>query len=123
MKRIWIGIGLLLALLALGLGVMVLADHRLGRVAGELEKAAQAESWDRAVELSERARVLWEENWNLSAALGDHSDIDQIDAVFAQLEVYIKRKDPVAHAATCAFLSEVITDLEENHRLTWWNVL
>ena len=123
MKRIWIGIAILLGLLAVGLFLMWLTDHRLGEVAGQLEKAAQEENWDRAVELTDRAKKLWEDNWYFSAALADHTDIDQIDAIFAQLKVYVKHKDPVAHAATCAWLSEAITDLEENHRLTWWNLL
>jgi hypothetical protein len=123
MKRIWIGVIVLLGLLAVGLFLMWLTDQRLSQVSSQLEKAAQAESWDRAVELSEQAKGLWTDNWYFCAALADHTDIDQIDAIFAQLDVYVKRKDPVAHAATCAYLAEAITDLEENHRLTWWNLL
>jgi hypothetical protein len=123
MKRIWIGLGVLLGLLAVGLFTMWLADHRLSEVSWQLETAAREENWDRAVALSDKAKALWEENRYFSAALSDHTDIDQIDGIFAQLEVYVHRREKVAHAAACAYLSEAITDLEENHRLTWWNLL
>lgn len=123
MKRIWIGVGILLALLAVGIFIMWITDRRLGEVSWQLQKAAVETDWDRAVSLAQDAKERWEQNWYFSAALADHTDIDQIDAVFAQLEIYRQHRDATSHAATCAFLSEAITDLEENHRLSWWNLL
>lgn len=123
MKRMWIGIGILTALLALGLYTMWLTDHRLSEVAYQLQKAAAEENWETAEQLSRQAKQQWEDNWFFSAALADHTDIDEIDGVFARLEVYRRYENTAAHAATCAWLSEAVTDLEENHRLTWWNLL
>lgn len=123
MKRIWIGIGILLALLALGLLVMRITDRQLGEVSKTLKQAAEAPDWDRAVTLAQEARRNWKQKWHLMAALADHTDMDKIDGIFARLEIYQKRRAETDHAAACAQLSEAIRDLEENHRLSWWNLL
>lgn len=123
MKRIWIGVGILLALLALGLTVMQVTDRQLGQVSETLKQASETRDWDRAVFLAQKAQQDWEEKWHLMAAMSDHTDMDTIDGTFAQLEVYQQHKAETHHAAACAQLSEAIRDLEENHRLSWWNLL
>ena len=123
MKRIWIGVGLLVLLLALGLTVMFVTDRQLGTVSETLQKASETQNWDEAVSLAQTAQQDWKHHWHLMAALADHTDIDTIDGIFARLEVYQQRRAESDHAAACAQLSEAIRDLEENHRLTWWNLL
>lgn len=123
MKRIWIGIGILLGLLALGILTMKVTDRQLGEVSAQLRQAAGEPDPQEAIIRARQAKETWENHWFFSAALSDHTNLDQIDALFAQLEVYAQHKDTVSHAAACAWLSEAITDLEENHRLTWWNLL
>ena len=123
MKRIWIGVGLLLALLVVGLAVMRITDRQLGQVSDTLKQASEARDWDRAVALAQKAQKEWKQKWHLMAALADHTDIDTVDSLFAQLEVYQQRSAATHHAAACAQLSEAIHDLEEGHRLTWWNLL
>lgn len=123
MRRIWIGVGVLLALLAVGIVVMQLTNRQLGEVSETLKRASETQNWDRAVSLVQKAQKDWKENWHLMAALADHTDMDTIDGLFAQVEVYGQRSAKTHHAATCARLSEAIRDLEENHRFTWWNLL
>lgn len=123
MRRIWIGVGLLVALLAAGLTVMYVTDRQLGEVSETLQQAAETRNWDEAVSLAQTARRNWKSHWHLMAALADHTDMDTIDGIFARLEVYQHRRAETDHAAACAQLSEAIRDLEENHRLTWWNLL
>ena len=123
MRRMWIGVGVLLALLAVGLLVMQLTDRRLGEVSETLQQASETENWDEAVSLAQQAQTNWKKQWHLMAALADHSELDTIDGLFAQLEVYRQRSAKTYHAATCARLSEAIRDLEENNRFTWWNLL
>lgn len=123
MKRIWIGIGILVGLLAVGILVMQVTDRQLGQVSDTLKQASEARDWEEAVSLAKTAQKDWKKNWHLMAALADHTDMDTVDGQFAQLEVYQQRSAEIYHAATCARLSEAIRDLEESHRLTWWNLL
>lgn len=123
MRRIWIGVGLLAVLLVLGMVVMHTTNRQLGTVSDTLKQAAEIRDWDRAVTLAQKAQKDWKQKWHLMAALADHTDMDKIDGIFARLEVYQQRKAETDHAAACAQLSEAIRDLEENHRLTWWNLL
>ena len=50
-------------------------------------------------------------------------DMDEVDRLFAQLEVYRRRGDTLSHAGTCAYLSEAVTAIKEVHRFRWWNLL
>ena len=123
MRRIWIGVGILVGLLVVGLLVMRITDRQLGEVSETLKQASEAENWDEAVTLAQKAQKDWKQKWHLMAALADHTDMDEIDESFAQLEVYQQHRAQLYHAAGCARLAEAVRDLEENHRFSWWNLL
>lgn len=123
MRRIWIGVGILLGLLVLGILVMQITDRQLGSVSETLRQAAEAQDWNKAVALAQEAQRNWQQKWHLMASLADHTDIDAIDGLFAQLKVCQHYKAQENHATLCARLSETIRDLEENYRFTWWNLL
>ena len=123
MRRIWIGVGILLGLLVLGISVMQITDRGLGAVSEALQQAAEARDWSEAVSLAQTAQKQWKQRWYLMASLADHTDIDAIDGLFAQLKVCQQYNAQANHATLCAHLSEAVRDLEENHRLTWWNLL
>ena len=126
MKRIWIGAGLLTLLPALGIWAMLTMLHIHRSVADDLQQAAQiagASSLEEAAELAEKAESNWKNHRQICAALSDHAQMDAIEAVFAQLEVYRQHKDTTAFAATCAHLSQLVEALEDANRLTWWNLL
>ena len=126
MKRSWIGIGLLAALLALGIwtaGVME-ASHLPGEE--KLQRAAWLAldgQWPQAEALTKQARKKWEGAWKFSAALSDHEPMDQIDGLFAELEVYAQTRDAVAYSGTCAHLAELLEAIGSAHSLYWWNLL
>ena len=123
MKRIWIGIGFLVVLLAAGLVVMQVMDHQLGEISDTLEQAAEAPTWERSVTLANKAEKGWQSRKKLITALTDHNAIDAIEGLFARLEIYGQQKDKTEHAATCAQLAKAVHALEENHRLAWYNLL
>lgn len=123
MKRIWIGVGVLLILLVVGILVMQITNRQLGKLSENLLLASETLRWEEAISLAKDAKQDWEKKWSLLAALADHTDIDTVDQIFAQLEVYQHRKEETAHAAACAQLAEALDDLKENHRLAWWNLL
>ncbi len=126
MKRLWIGVGFLVVLLGLGIWGMLAMDSAHSGISEDLEQAAQCledTHWETATKLAKGARKRWEKNWRFSAAMADHAEIDAIDELFAELEVYEAQKDITHYAATCAALAQRISALEEEHNLTWWNLL
>ena len=126
MKRGWIGLILLLVLLAGGLITTWHMEKTCEAVSQTLEAAgtlAQAEDWEGAQRLARRARQEWEKNWRLAAALTDHEPMEQVDGQLAQLKVYQDQLDGVTFAALCAQTASQIRDIGEAHGLKWWNLL
>lgn len=122
MKRLPIGIGVLVGLLILGVWTGRASGKVHGAIVEELNKAAMAEIWEEVIP-ADRALEKWERHKRLSAAITDHTALDEIEAGFAQLEVYRRRGDLTHFTATCARLSELIAALDEGHKLSWENVL
>lgn len=126
MKRFWIGILLLALVLAAGLW----SGSRMRRIhtpcAVDLERAAacaMAEDWATASALTEQARELWNRNWKFSAAIAHHEPMDEIDALFEELEIYRAREETAAYCASCLYLSARVRDLGNSFQLSWWNLL
>ena len=126
MKRGWIGLGLLLLLLAGGLLVTWQMDRCHSAIARELDAAADsalAGDWDAAGAYAKNAKRDWETGWNFSAAFADHEPMESIDAQFSQLGVYGSTRDAVSFAAACVQLARQVEAMGDAHGLTWWNLL
>lgn len=126
MKRLWIGIALLLALLVLGVGTALVTDAVQQPVSRDLEQAAQAaqrEDWQQARFLYCRAKDSWDRSWRLIAIVADHTPMEEIDGLFQELQVYEQNQETVHFAATCAQLSRQTRAVGEAHSINWWNLL
>ena len=126
MKRLWLGIGILLLFFALGLWISKTMDDVHLSIADTLDAAAeQALSGDLAagLETARRAKTAWEKNWHGSAAVADHAPMDEIDGLLAQLECYSRANMPGDFAACCSRISLLVRAMSEAHSLTWWNLL
>ena len=126
MKREWVGIGLLLVLLILGLLVTWRMTTVYEAMADTLEKAgtlALSEDWEGTDRLLRRTRSQWEESWRLTAALTDHEPMEEVESLFSQLEIMLHARDPVAFAATCGSLEVFIRAIGEAHSVSWWSIL
>lgn len=126
MKRIWIGIGLLAALLAVGLwlGEFMEDAHQPG--AKDLNRAAALaleEDWDTAEALAKRAGENWQKKWRVTASVADHEPMDEIDALFAELKIYARARDEAQFSATCAHLASLLDAMGESHGCYWWNMM
>lgn len=126
MKRFWLGLGLLLALLAVGF----LLSGRISRshlpLAQKLTRAAEAarvSDLSLANSLLEEARQDWERNRNFAAAVTDHSPMEQIESFFAAAEYYSQTGDEAELAAACGRLAALTQALAESQMLSWWNLL
>lgn len=126
MKRTWIGIGLLAALLILGLFTARWMERCHSPVAGNLKQAAEAamaQDWNRAELLADRARGSWERSRKITAVLADHGPMEEIDSLFAELKIFLLAREQVHFASVCGQLSRQVEAIGEAHGLMWWNIL
>ena len=126
MKRMWIGVVLLAVLLVSGLLAAEFMEKTHGPIVSDLKQAADAAmegSWGRAEALTARARKSWDKHRFLTAAFADHGPMEEIDALFAQLEAYREAGDTLGFAAVCAALSKQLEAMGDAHELSWWNLL
>ena len=126
MKRCRFGAVLLMVLLILG-AVSAWAMIRGNRpVSEQIKQAGEAAflgDWTSAEEQFRQAKVRWENQFPFCAALADHEPMENINGLFAQLEIYARIRDAEGFAAACALLSEDVEAIGEAHRLNWWNLL
>lgn len=126
MARFWIGIALLAAFLGLGIGVTVAMDQVHEPISQVLEEAAEqalAGDLEGGAALARQARMDWQDHWKGTASVADHGSMDEIDGLFAQMEVYARQGRETDFAAYCARLSKLVHAVGEAHGFNWWNLL
>ena len=109
MKRFWLGVGLLLALLIGGLTLSGSLNRRYQPLTQTLTRAAEAareSDMTLSGDLLEQARQAWDRDRNFAAA-----------------ENFCKAGDEEETAAACGQLAALIRALAESHQLSWWNLL
>ena len=125
MKRSRFGFGLLLFLLVLGAASALWMVKVMEPMSDAMEQAGNAalrQDWTRAEAAFGDVRQDWDRRFPLFAALTDHEPMENINGLFAQLEVYSACRDPQGFAALCAQLARDLEAMGEAHSLTWWNV-
>lgn len=126
MGRFWIGAGILVLLLAVGLWVSYTMDtthESIGKTLDQAAADALKGDLESGFALAQQARSQWQANWTRTATVADHAPMDEIDGLFAQLEAYRQSRRPDDFAAYCARLSALVAAVGEAHSLTWWNLL
>ena len=126
MKRFWIGVGLLVFFLAAGSFLTMGFGRIHGPLAETLEEAsalAREDRWQEACTLSEEAREIWEQWRNVTAAVADHAPLEEMDALFSQLECYKELGWEGAFSCACMELAQMARAMQESQQLTWWTLL
>lgn len=126
MKRIWIGIILLALLLGAGFWTSNFMHRTHSPVARDIRRAGELaleEEWGTALAFAKRGKTLWKEKWPVTAAIADHEPMDEIDALFAQLDAYAKGEEELAYSAACAHLASLLDAISQSHRFSWWNLM
>ena len=126
MKRIWIGIILLALLLGAGFWISGFMKETHLPVAQDVRRAGELalqEQWGPAQAYAKRGQALWKKKWPMIAAIADHEPMDEIDALFAQLNIYAEVKEEIAYSAVCAHLSSLLEALGQSHNCNWWNLM
>ena len=125
MKRIWFGVVLLILMLVLGLISSTFMKETWLKQSENLNRAAILASdgdWVNARNLLAEAQAEWEEKQLLLAVLCQHEPIEQIDGLFAQLEVFSESRRTASFSSTCVFLSKLIDSLGRSHNLNLKNL-
>ena len=126
MARGWLGVGILALFLALGFVTAKAMDNAHMPTQGLLQQAAEKAlngDFAEATQLGAQAKNRWDRHWNGTAAVGDHSPMDEVDALFAEMEVYAQAEEKPHFAAVCKELSQRIQAFADAHRFRWWNIL
>lgn len=126
MGRLWIGIGILVVLLAMGIGLLWGSGVYFEELSQDLEQAGElalAGNWQAAEEKAEKGREKWEQYRRFWASFTDHEPVEQMQNLFSQLELYQTRQLEVDFAAVCRNLVHLAEAIDETHGLKWWSVL
>lgn len=125
-KRFYLGLTLLMLFCLLGLGASW-SMHAIHKpAAAALKNAAQLAldgDLSQAEKLAENARSRWSAYWQFTAAIADHSPMDDIDQLFSEMQVYAQDGDSAHFAACCAQLSTLVEGMAAAHCTQWWNFL
>ena len=125
MKKLWAGIVILAALLAMGAGSAAVMQHLHQDLASRLEQAAaQCRSdWPAAASLSADVQKSWEQHRYWVAALSDHEPLEEIAALFSQLDLCRSNGDRAEFAVVCLRIASLCDALGESQTPYWWNLL
>ncbi len=125
-RRFWFGILLLLILIFLGIFSLVAVDTICSPLETTLLQAqslALDGDLERAISLARQAKSDWESRRDLLAILADRSPMDDVEQLFAELEVYGKFQDETHFAGCCGSLAILCHAMVDSHAPAWPNLL
>ena len=125
-KHFYYGLGILLVFLILGLFVAFFMNDLCIPISAQLQEAtreALSGDFQQGISLAISAKNRWATTWKRIATVADHTPMDEIEGVFAELEVYARSEDREHFSACCAHLAQLLEAMAEAHSLTWWNLL
>ncbi len=124
MRRCWIGLALLLVLLA-GAALVTWSMARIHEpIADALESASRlALDGDlaQARALAAEAAQDWAQGTAFRGCFADHAPMEEADGGFAELAVYADAGETAEFAAACARLSRQVAAMAQAHSLRVWN--
>ena len=87
-----------------------------------LLEQAEASQDAQAAKLCAAARDSWERNRKFVASVTDHEPMEEVDAAFRALEVYLQYSDSMHFSQSCAQLASQVRAIGESQSITWWNI-
>ncbi len=126
MVRGWLGAAILAVFLIGGVVAAAEMDNAHMPTVELLQQASEKTvngEFGEGVLLGLEAKDRWERGWNGTATMADHSPMDDVDALFGEMEVYAITGEQPHFAACCAELAKRIEAVAEAHKFSWWNVL
>ena len=126
MRRPYLGIGILLTLLILGSLIwwgMEQIHSDIGQLLTQAQAAAEADQWQKAQSFSQQAQQLWQRHHHFTAAFADHTPMDELDGLFAELLIFSAKQESPHFESTCARLIQATRSMADSHGIQWWNIL
>ncbi len=126
MRRLILGLTILGLLLLAGAGISIAMERIHSPIAETLSQAAeaaQAKDWAKAKALAESAGARWEAYWLFTAAVADHTPMDEIDSGLAELKIYLAEEEMPHFAATAKQLQALVEAMAGSHSPAWWNFI
>lgn len=126
MSRIITGISILLSLLAVCCLCSLLLPKVHLDISRQLEQAAmfaQQENWQQASRFADQAAQAWKQAHNLTTVAADHELTDEIDALFAELEIYASQREIPDFAATALHLSRLTAAIGQSQGFSLSNLI
>lgn len=116
-------IGALLLLLLLGLSLWAQSSSAAVNlpIAQRIRTAgscALAGDWSGAEENAAAAVRRWQEHWTATALLADHSPMEDIDCLLAQLPAAAEGRDAGEYAALCFDIARRVSAVAQAQQLT-----
>ncbi len=126
MKRLWIGIGILIVLLAAGTFLswgLPQIQNEMAQTLDLARVAMESDDWQSAISLANSAKDLWERSRHFVASVVDHEPLEEMDSLFSELEVYARARIETGYASVCAQLAHLCEAIGESQQLRWWSFL
>ena len=123
MRRFGFGIALLVMLLLCSLAIWWGMEGLHRPIVRELTRAAALaeENGPAAKETAMQAKDQWQRNWHFTAAVADHTPMEEIDDLFAELETYAP--DSQEFTICCRKLIRRTAAMAQAQGLSWWSLL
>lgn len=117
MKRSWIGLGLLVLLLAASVTVTWGMNTVHRQVAQDLHRAAMSADPEQAENFVALAEDQWKQWHHFRSCFADQTPVEEIDAQFAKLR-HCQQEERTSLAAETA---QMVSAMGDAHDFTWWN--
>ena len=125
-KHFYMGLGILILLLVLGIGTTAVMQGIHEPVEADLAKAADlalADKLDQALPLAQEAYIRWQKYHSVTASFADHSPMDDTDTLFQEMLVYGQMAEVPHFAACCRELVVMTEAMYDAHAFSLKNLL
>lgn len=125
-RRFYLGLGILVLFLGLGLFVSF-GLARIHEPVSETFSRAAREALDgnlsEGISLARQAESRWQKYQKATASVADHTPMDEIESLLAEMKVFAEAEDGTHFAACCAQLSRMVQSVADAHDPGWENIL
>ena len=126
MKRLWIAIAILLAIFSATIWNARSLDGFLSglhELLAQAEAAAESGQWEVARQLTDQALERWESHSVYLHTVLRHSDMDQVDTSFGEVQEFLQCQESGEYSASNAQLMTQLMLICEAEQLTLQNIL
>ena len=125
MKRLWISLGILLAIFALSLANIRCAtrtSNHLVTLLNQAEESAESGDWQGAAELTRQAQAQWDDHAGLLYVTACHANADAVNTGFREVLELLQQEAEEEYSAANGVLIAEVEHLAEVEQLSLANL-